>query len=101
MGTYEGVGAWRMRTKLKLIECKGGKCIRCGYDKTTYLRAFAFHHRDASQKDFGIGHVWGKYSWERLVQEADKCDLVCVRCHAEIHDEADFDQRQEWIDSTD
>lgn len=72
---------WRIRTKQKLVEYKGGKCSNCGYDKC--LAAMEFHHIDPNEKDFTIsGKSW---SFERLKKEVDKCILVCNRCHTEIH----------------
>ena len=76
------VSSWRKRTKLKLIEYKGGKCVFCNYNKCT--RALQFHHRDPSQKDFQISGT--SKAFETLKKEVDKCDLVCSNCHAEIHD---------------
>lgn len=78
----KSVTNWRRRTKQKLVDYKGGKCIVCDYNKS--LRAMEFHHLDPSEKDFSIsGKSW---SYEKLRQESDKCILVCNRCHAEIHD---------------
>lgn len=86
---------WRNRVKQRLIAYKGGKCQRCGYDKIEYPRAFSFHHRDRNQKDFGIsGKSWG---FEYLKAEVDKCDLLCVRCHAEVHDEIDAEKREKRL----
>lgn len=77
----QAVVNWRTRTKKKLVDYKGGKCIMCGYDKC--IDALEFHHRDPIEKDFTIsGKSW---SFERLKSEADKCDLVCSNCHKEIH----------------
>jgi len=76
------VVSWRRRVKRLLIEYKGGKCIQCGYEEDC-PPAYAFHHRDPNQKDLTIsGKSW---SYERLKAEADKCDLLCVRCHTELH----------------
>lgn len=73
---------WRNRTKIKLIEYKGGKCEKCGYCKPI-PSAYDFHHNDPEKKDFGIsGKSW---SIERLQQEVNKCSLLCKNCHAEIH----------------
>ena len=78
----ESVILWRKRTKLKLIDYKGGKCEICGYDKCT--RALQFHHLNPEEKDFQIS---GKsLSFEKLKNEVDKCILVCSNCHCEIHD---------------
>lgn len=79
--TSESVVAWRKRTKLKLVEYKGGKCQCCGYSKC--IEALEFHHIDASSKEFSIS---GKSSsFEKLKKEVDKCILVCSNCHKEIH----------------
>jgi hypothetical protein len=72
---------WRVRTKQKLVEYKGGSCEKCGYSKC--IQALEFHHLDPNEKDFTIsGKSW---SFEKLKKEVDKCILVCNRCHTEIH----------------
>lgn len=73
---------WRKRTKIKLIAYKGGKCEICGYDKPIPA-VYAFHHLDPNKKDFAIsGKSWG---YEKLKEEADKCQLLCQNCHTEVH----------------
>jgi hypothetical protein len=50
------------------------------------LRALTFHHRDPSEKDFAIsGTSW---AWDRIKKELDKCDLLCMNCHAERHEKS-------------
>ena len=72
---------WRKKAKIKLVEYKGGKCEKCGYDKC--IDALEFHHLNPDEKDFTIG---GKsWSFEKLKKESDKCILVCSNCHKEIH----------------
>lgn len=88
----DGVVSWRIRAKQKLISYKGGKCLRCGYNKIECPRAFSFHHRSPSEKDFTISAK--SWSLDRLKKEVDKCDLLCVRCHAEVHDEQDKARRK-------
>lgn len=80
------VSSWRRRTKKILIEYKGGKCQKCGYCKPV-PGAYVFHHRDPSKKDFAISANGNCRSIEILKKEVDKCDLLCVLCHVEIHDE--------------
>lgn len=75
---------WRRNLKIKAVEYKGGKCVRCGYCKS--LRALQFHHRDPEQKDFAISRP-NPRSWEKVKVELDKCDLLCANCHSELHDE--------------
>ena len=72
---------WKKKKKLKLIEYKGGKCQRCGYNKCE--EALEFHHLDPTQKDFTISSH--SYSFEKMKRETDKCILVCSNCHREIH----------------
>ena len=69
--------------RAKLIEYKGGQCSICGYD--TCMEALELHHRDSSQKDFGLSAHGLTRSWEKVKAEADKCELVCANCHREIH----------------
>lgn len=79
----EAVAYKRAERKRWAIKYLGGKCQICGYDKCN--AALAFHHRDQLQKEFEIGGCGLEASLERLKAELDKCDLVCCRCHIEIH----------------
>lgn len=74
----------RRAIKKALIQYKGSKCERCGYDKC--MRALEFHHLDPNEKDFGVSKNLCK-SMANLKAEVDKCILVCSNCHAEIHQE--------------
>lgn len=77
----ESVVSWRRRTKIKLIDHKGGKCEVCGYDKC--VAALEFHHTNPLEKDFTVsGRSW---SFERMKKEVEKCKLLCSNCHKEIH----------------
>ena len=67
-----------------LIKARGGCCSRCGYNKC--FAALEFHHRDPSTKDFQLANNGGVPSFERLKEEADKCDLLCANCHREEHE---------------
>lgn len=45
-----------------------------------------FHHKDGKQKDFNlaIAAAYG-YSWDRILEEIEKCIVVCSNCHKKIH----------------
>jgi hypothetical protein len=73
------------KKKMRSLEYKGGKCIRCGYSK--FPDALCFHHRERHFKTSMISRYL-HYSWERLRVELDKCDLLCLNCHAEVHAES-------------
>ena len=77
------VTKYRKRLKRKLIEYKGGKCQRCGYDKDI-PNVYDFHHRNPDEKEFTISSNMSK-SFDILTEEVDKCDILCKNCHAEIH----------------
>ena len=73
--------------KLKhfLVEYKGGKCERCGYNKCE--GALQFHHLNPNEKDFNISHInlSRQFDKEKILKEVDKCILLCANCHAEEH----------------
>ena len=75
----------KRRTKLKqiAIEYKGGECEYCGYSKCP--AALEFHHKDPSQKDFGIAYKGRTMSEEKMKVELDKCIMLCSNCHREEH----------------
>jgi len=69
--------------KIEAVEYKGGKCIKCGYNKC--LAALDFHHRDPLEKDPDWRNLLRKRSLESIKSELDKCDLLCKNCHTELH----------------
>ena len=84
MSNSEHVKAWRRRTRERIVESLGGKCVCCGYDQLQL--ALETHHLDPNTKDFSMGETRADIiSWERMTVEIRKCVLVCVRCHMEIH----------------
>lgn len=65
---------------------KGGSCLKCGYSKCQ--RALTFHHRQPDLKKFTLDlRNIGNRGWKTVLAEAEKCDLLCMNCHAELHDE--------------
>lgn len=44
-----------------------------------------FHHLDPEQKDFGISEAVPSMSWEALMEEVNKCIVVCKNCHTKVH----------------
>jgi hypothetical protein len=74
----------RRAIKKKLVELFGGKCSKCGYDRS--LRALGFHHRDPKTKRFTLS-LKSRIKWDDVVEEAKKCDLLCANCHMELEEE--------------
>ena len=71
----ENVRALKNKKKESLLEHLGGKCVGCG--KTENLQ---FDHIDRTKKSFTIGKCMG-YTLKKLIEEADKCQLLCKECH--------------------
>ena len=61
---------------------KAAGCKKCG-DKRFYV--LDFHHRDPSQKEGTINHMIKSASYSKLVEEVNKCDVLCANCHREFH----------------
>lgn len=76
----------RKKVKQKLIDYKGGKCERCGYNKE-YTNAYDFHHINPNEKEFGISYKGRNRAIAVLKREVDKCLLLCANCHREVHEE--------------
>jgi len=72
----------RKKVKEKAVECLGGKCVKCGYDKC--IEALEFHHPDVTIKDFAISNK-NVIGWNKIKDELDKCVLLCANCHREEH----------------
>lgn len=72
----------RRKSKEKLIQLHGGKCVVCGYNRC--MGALHFHHLDPSEKLFGISENGFTRKFEYLVAESKKCILVCSNCHCEL-----------------
>lgn len=78
----DGVQLTRGMFLAKIKENRGGKCIRCGYNKC--LKALEFHHIDPTQKDFTISN--DHFKLMDAIKETEKCILICSNCHKELHD---------------
>lgn len=54
-------------------------CADCGYRE--HPAALDFDHLPGHKKKFGIAAGCHKYSWEDVLIEIAKCDVVCANCH--------------------
>lgn len=78
----EAVIRRRRHVKELLVQEAGGKCQLCGYDRSP--GALQFHHRDPTEKSFGVSSGGATVAVDRLRSEASKCALLCANCHAEV-----------------
>jgi hypothetical protein len=73
------------KRKKILIEKCGGCCTICGYNKC--LRAMSFHHKDKTTKLFTLDcRNLSNRSWDSILRELAKCELVCMNCHFEVEE---------------
>ncbi len=70
--------------KLALIGLQGACCEMCGYSRN--FSALEFHHTNPQTKEFQLDlRSLSNRKWARILEEAEKCILVCSNCHKEIH----------------
>lgn len=63
------------KRKHKIFEFLGGKCVECGS-----VHDLQIDHTNHLDKNFTISSSWG-ISWDRLLPELLKCQLLCKKCH--------------------
>ncbi len=74
----------KYREKIQTIKINKG-CSICGYNKSA--RSLHFHHIDPKIKLFEIAYAT-RHSFRpaKIMEEIDKCILLCANCHGEIED---------------
>lgn len=66
----------RKTRRNQLIEMSGGKCVRCGSNEDLH-----FDHIDRTQQEFRLNGKKLDGSWEKILEEWSKCQLLCRPCH--------------------
>ena len=83
MTTANYVKDWRRKTKARIIEAMGGKCVSCDYNR--YQEVFDLHHLNPLKKNFSFGSIRANpKAWSTIVIELRKCVLLCANCHREV-----------------
>lgn len=73
---------YKTKGREKLKEYKSQlRCKYCGESEPVVLD---FHHKDQN-KEYNIANKVVAYSWERLLVEIKKCEVVCANCHRKLH----------------
>ncbi len=74
----------RKKNTLWFIEYKSTlKCSRCTENHPACLD---FHHLNPQEKDFSVTAIAnGTYSKKRILEEINKCEVLCANCHRKLH----------------
>lgn len=67
---------WRLAQIHKLAQ----GCADCGYNKNAY--ALQFDHIGDDKKKNVSDLIRSDYGWKTIVEEIQKCEVVCANCHA-------------------
>lgn len=71
-----------LNRKLYFVQKLGGKCKNCGYAKN--IAALAFHHLHDKKFQLDV-RAFSNRNITPILNEIDKCVLLCHNCHAETH----------------
>ena len=76
---------WQRKRSTFVMGLKRDKrCIFCG---ESHIACLDFHHRDKTKKLCMIQRLARSTSSNniRVLEEIEKCDLICSNCHRKIH----------------
>jgi hypothetical protein len=78
---------WNKKNGLKIkgyiTEFRKDGCLRCNEIDHDALCA---HHRVPKDKEFSVSRLWKiGLSVKRVLRELEKCDCLCLNCHAKLH----------------
>lgn len=70
--------------KKKFIQYKS--ILHCKYCHKMGVRCIEFHHTNKNIKDDTVSNIL-RYSrsWNKILEEIKKCEVVCSNCHRKIH----------------
>ena len=58
------------------------KCKQCGEDRWWVLD---FHHKNPKDKDEEVSKIVRHCNKKRVLNEINKCDILCANCHRDLH----------------
>ncbi len=57
-------------------------CQICGEN---HLACLDFHHKTKNDKKLRISRQIGWMSFEKVLEEIKRCDVLCANCHRKLH----------------
>jgi len=67
---------WRLAGMIKIAS----GCIDCGY--AAHAEALQFDHTGHDKKGNVSDLIRSDYSWTTIMNEINKCEVICANCHA-------------------
>lgn len=67
------------RSRAAVLEAKDKPCADCGIRYPYYV--MEFDHLDSETKEFNVSAGVVRASYERVIAEIAKCEVVCANCH--------------------
>ena len=71
-----------VRRKVAILKLDTG-CAVCGYSRLA--AALEYHHITPAKKRFGVSNLMKMGSMGPVLDEIEKCVLLCANCHREAH----------------
>lgn len=75
---------WLQSIKEKL------SCSKCDEKRWWVLD---FHHLDPTQKENSISNLLIRFNKNKIIEEIDKCIVLCANCHRDLH----YQEKNNWI----
>lgn len=77
-----------IKAKKEVVLMLGNECIKCN-QKNMPIYCYELHHRQPETKKFSVLSKltawWNKKIKPTIIEEINKCDLICKNCHAIHH----------------
>lgn len=75
----------RKERREKLLDMGGGKCVECGSKNDLHI-----DHKDPRTRSFTLSGAGLDKSWDKILDEFKKCQLLCSKCHMKKNVESDW-----------
>lgn len=71
--------------------------LKCSQCQENHPACLEFHHREKDQKEITISRaISNRWSPSRIMEEMQKCDVLCSNCHQKLHWELDSKYQKTW-----
>lgn len=75
--------AWREKQKQLFQDWKIKQSCQVCQENTP--ECLDLHHLNPKEKEYSIGSLSSRIKFERLMQEIEKCVVLCSNCHRKLH----------------